>query len=99
MSPTVLRVREYRFFFFSREEARPHVHVETAEGEAKVWLNAYGKEYFLDFDSYPWFKEKEAHQVQAVEARGKNIRWPALDIDLSIDSLENPHHYPLKSKA
>jgi hypothetical protein len=38
MSPTVLRVRGYRFYFFSREETRPHVHVQHATGEAKVWL-------------------------------------------------------------
>jgi len=38
MSPTVLRVRGYRFYFFSREEERPHVHVQHATGEAKFWL-------------------------------------------------------------
>lgn len=38
MSPTVFRDGPYRFFFFSREEARLHVHVETTEGEAKFWL-------------------------------------------------------------
>lgn len=38
MSPTVLRVRGYRFYFFSREEQRPHVHVHHANGEAKFWL-------------------------------------------------------------
>jgi hypothetical protein len=38
MSPTVLRVRGYRFYFFSREEVRPHVHVQHATGEAKFWL-------------------------------------------------------------
>ena len=38
MSPTVLRVRGYRFYFFSREERRPHVHVQHAAGEAKFWL-------------------------------------------------------------
>ena len=38
MSPTVLRVGGYRFFFFSREETRPHVHVQHATGEAKLWL-------------------------------------------------------------
>ena len=40
MSPTVLRVRGYRFYFFSREEARPHVHVQHSTGEAKFWLEA-----------------------------------------------------------
>lgn len=39
MSPTVLRVRGYRFYFFSREETRPHVHVQHASGEAKIWLD------------------------------------------------------------
>ena len=38
MSPTVLRHGPYRFFFFSREEPRMHVHVNCAEGEAKFWL-------------------------------------------------------------
>jgi hypothetical protein len=38
VSPTVLRVRGYRFYFFSREEPRPHVHVHHASGEAKFWL-------------------------------------------------------------
>jgi len=38
VSPTVLRVRGYRFYFFSREEPRPHVHVQHASGEAKFWL-------------------------------------------------------------
>lgn len=39
MSPTVLRLRGYRFYFFSREEARAHVHVQHANGEAKFWLD------------------------------------------------------------
>ena len=38
MSPTVFREKGYRFFFFSREEPRLHVHVYCAEGEAKFWL-------------------------------------------------------------
>jgi Domain of unknown function (DUF4160) len=38
MSPTVLRQDGFRFFFFSREEARIHVHVQCADGEAKFWL-------------------------------------------------------------
>ena len=38
MSPTVLRKDGYRFFFFSREESRKHVHVSCSDGEAKWWL-------------------------------------------------------------
>lgn len=39
MSPTVFRDKGYRFFFFSREETRMHVHVHCADGEAKFWLD------------------------------------------------------------
>jgi hypothetical protein len=38
VSPTVFRYKGYRFFFFSREEERMHVHVYCADGEAKVWI-------------------------------------------------------------
>lgn len=29
----------YRFFFFSREETRSHIHVGHPTGEAKFWLD------------------------------------------------------------
>ena len=38
MSPTVFRWKGFRFFFFSREEERMHVHVYSPDGEAKFWL-------------------------------------------------------------
>ncbi len=38
VSPTVFRYRQYRFFFFSREEPRMHVHVFSPDGEAKFWI-------------------------------------------------------------
>lgn len=38
VSPTVFRHKNYRFFFFSREERRLHVHVSSPDGEAKFWL-------------------------------------------------------------
>ena len=39
MSPTIFRARGYRFYFFSREEKRMHVHVHHETGEAKFWLD------------------------------------------------------------
>ena len=38
MSPTIFCEDGYRFFFFSREENRMHVHVLSGDGEAKFWL-------------------------------------------------------------
>jgi hypothetical protein len=39
MSPTIFRESGFRFYFFSREEVRLHVHVHGANGEAKFWLD------------------------------------------------------------
>lgn len=38
MAPTIFREGSFRFFFFSREEPRMHVHVSHPDGEAKFWL-------------------------------------------------------------
>lgn len=38
MSPTIYREAGFRYYFFSREERRMHVHVAHANGEAKFWL-------------------------------------------------------------
>ena len=39
MSPTIFRESGFRFYFFSREEPRMHVHVQGERGEAKFWLD------------------------------------------------------------
>lgn len=38
MAPTIFRERGYKFFFFSHEETRMHVHAVSEKGEAKVWM-------------------------------------------------------------
>ena len=38
--PTILKLKGYRFFFFSLEgNEPPHVHVEEGDKVAKFWLN------------------------------------------------------------
>ena len=37
VSPTIFRGGPFRFFF-SREEERLHVHVQSPDGEAKFWI-------------------------------------------------------------
>jgi hypothetical protein len=39
MSPTVHQAGSFRYFFYSREETRVHVHVSHPDGEAKFWLS------------------------------------------------------------
>ena len=38
--PTILKIKGYRFFFFSREELRQHIQIQCQHGEAKFWLDA-----------------------------------------------------------
>jgi len=38
VSPTVFKIKDYRFVFFSREEKRVHIHVSSPDGEAKFWI-------------------------------------------------------------
>jgi len=38
LSPTVFRESGFRFYFFSREESRIHIHVHGQAGEAKFWI-------------------------------------------------------------
>jgi hypothetical protein len=38
--PTVLRIRGYKFYFYSHEPNEPpHVHVDKGGASAKFWLN------------------------------------------------------------
>lgn len=38
--PTILRVGEYRFFFYSSDRNEPpHIHVESQNKSAKIWLD------------------------------------------------------------
>lgn len=38
--PTIVRVGPYRFFFYSSDRVEPvHVHIESGDNIAKVWLD------------------------------------------------------------
>lgn len=39
--PTILLVDGFRFFFYSREEERMHIHVEYQGKVAKIWLDTF----------------------------------------------------------
>jgi hypothetical protein len=63
-----------------------------------IWLLSGGHEHFLPYDKFPWFKEAPIGKVLNIEEVSPgHFHWPDLDIDLGIDSIENPEKYPLKS--
>ncbi len=70
VSPTVLRVRGFRFYFFSREEPRAHVHVQHADGEAKFWIDP-AVELFANYGLKP---AQLADARQLIEEHVDDIR-------------------------
>lgn len=67
MSPTILRVKGYRFYFLSNEESRMHVHVACAEGEAKFWI-----EPIISLATYYRIKPKQLNEIQRILEKNKN---------------------------
>lgn len=61
-----------------------------------IWLYVNRREYFLPYADYPWFKDARVSEIIKVELlHGVHLHWPSLDVDLTVDSLENPGKYPL----
>jgi hypothetical protein len=63
-----------------------------------IWLFVKGKEYFLSYEDYPYFKDQTLKSIQNVQLlHGYHLCWAELDVDLEIDNLEHPEKYPLRS--
>jgi len=61
-----------------------------------LWLFVKEKEYFLPYEDYPWFRDAKVSDIINVQLlRGAHLYWPALDVDLSVESIENPGKFPL----
>ena len=67
MSPTVFKYKNYRFFFFSREETRIHVHVTSPDGEAKFWL-----EPVISLTYYHGFNDRQVKELQKIVEEKQN---------------------------
>ena len=64
------------------------------------WLLVRGKEYFLPYSEYPWFRDARVRDILGVPLVGEDhLHWPALDVDLSVESLEHPESFPLTAKG
>jgi len=61
-----------------------------------LWLYAKGKEYFLPYEEFPWFKEAKIADILNVELlHDFHLYWPSLDVDLDLNSLDDPSETPL----
>ena len=66
-----------------------------------VWLLARsGKELFMAYTDFPWFKDQPVKAIINVEEPADgHFYWPDLDVDLSEAMIESPQDYPLKAKT
>lgn len=63
------------------------------------WILLDGRELFLDYEDFPWFLDATIAQILDLERpHAGHLRWPRLDIDLSVESIEHPGRFPLKSR-
>lgn len=63
-----------------------------------VWLLAHGKELFMSYDDFPWFKDQTVKSIINVEEQSPgHYYWPDLDMDLTDEIIEHPERFPLKS--
>ena len=67
MSPTFYLFQKYRFYVNSREERRMHIHVQSPEGELKVWL-----EPAIEVAKSVGFRAAEVNEALTVIAEKKD---------------------------
>ena len=64
------------------------------------WLWIDGREHFLGFEDFPWFKSATIEQICTIkQVSDDNLYWPELDVDLNMASIEHPEQFPLKAKC
>jgi hypothetical protein len=68
----------------------------TAHG---LWLWVDDREYFVPFEEYPTLKQATVDQLLAVKRLSPaQFFWESLDVDIELDALEHPEHFPLQFK-
>jgi hypothetical protein len=60
------------------------------------WLLLDDEELFVPFANFPWFRNVPVGQILHVERpQAHHLYWPEMDVDLHVDSIRHPEHYPL----
>lgn len=64
------------------------------------WLRVDERDLFVPFKQFPWFADASIRQITSVERPSPHhLRWPGLDVDLALASIEHPERFPLVSRA
>ena len=64
------------------------------------WVLLDEREIFVSLRQFPWFADATIAELSKLERPAPHhLYWPALDIDLHLDSIDNPDAFPLVSGA
>ena len=64
-----------------------------------VWLLSNDKELFMSYEEFPWFKDQPVKSIINIEEPSPgHFYWPDIDVDLTLETIEHPEKFPLKSK-
>ena len=65
-----------------------------------IWVLVDEGEHYLPFEQFPWFRDATVSQLSDIRRpRPKHLRWPQLDVDLELDSIDHPDRHPLVSRG
>ncbi len=74
----------------------PEIEVTNISGNG-IWLLTRGKELFLAYEDFPWFRDAPVGKILNVnEPSDGHFYWPDLDVDLTEEIIEHPERFPLK---
>ena len=88
-----------RVRFVPRGKSTSRVEVTNVSSKG-FWLMISGREAFLSFEQFPWFRDASIGALLDVRLpHPGHLYWPQLDIDLAVESIDSPDRFPLVSRA
>jgi hypothetical protein len=64
-----------------------------------IWLLLRVRKLFLSYQDFPWFKDATVSAIQNVQLlNSHHLYWPDIDVDLAVESIEDPERFPLLAK-
>ena len=65
-----------------------------------LWLLVRGRELFLSYEDFPWFRDQPVKAIVQVEEQSPgHFHWPAIDVDLTEVIIEHPERFPLTAQT
>ncbi len=79
-------------------ESTSTIEVTNIDGMG-FWILLGSREHYLSFSDFPWFMDASIKSITNVKKESpKHLFWPDLDVDLTLDMIDNPETYSLKYK-